>query len=539
MLGREGIVFANSASEELFGGESGPVNGRPVFEALPQAAPFYASVLNRVFEGNALSFAGQPIRVVKEGQTHTGWYNLEFTPIIGQTGEVLGALGIASDVTPVMRKIRDLSESEQRLRLALEGSGMVGIWTFDLATGMSTADANVARTYGLGNEAVVGRVKTTSFLTAVHPDDRQRVKDALRAAIKSGTPYRARYRVIMQDGSIRWSVTSGKPILDEDGQVARMLGVVIDVTDQMETATALEESRFHFQTLTETLPQIVWSSDAEGRHDYFSKRWSEFTGIPPEEITEDTWKHLVYPEHQKQVATVWEKARLSGEPYDLDYRFRHHSGQYRWLRVMALPVRDENGKITRWFGTSTDVHEAYLIAEERERLGKELVRIATEDQLIGALTRRAFIERATAQLSPGRTSVETLGLMMIDIDHFKAINDTFGHPVGDKVLAATARRIFSAIRGHDFFGRLGGEEFSVFMPKCTNDQLLMVAERIRSTIAEHPVIIEGERQIEVTISIGIASTETNGNTLTDLLTEADRALCAAKAGGRNRTEAAW
>lgn len=539
MFGPRGIVFGNSAADSLFGGEHDSINGRSVFDILPHAAPFYASVLNKVLAGTALSFSGQPIRIVKGGQTHTGWYNLEFTPVVGSSGEILGALGLASDVSEMMRSLRNLSESEQRLRLALEGSGMVGIWTLDIASGMSTADANVARTYGVGDAAVEGKARTSSFLSAVHPEDRQRVKDTLTTAIRTGTPYRCRYRIVTPEGAIRWSVTSGKPILGEEGNTERMLGVVIDVTDQMATASALEESRFHFQTLTETLPQIVWSCDAEGRHDYFSARWSEFTGIAQEDITEETWKHLVYPEHQSQVASVWEKARLSGEPYDLDYRFRHHTGEYRWLRVMALPVRDADGNITRWFGTSTDVHEAYLIAEERERLGLELVRIATEDQLTGALTRRAFIERASTALKSERRSVETLGLMMLDIDHFKSINDTHGHPVGDKVLAATVSRIASTIRGQDFVGRLGGEEFAVIMPKCSRMQLLRVAERIRNAIEQQPVSLDNGDVVQVTTSIGLASGQVGQARLDDLLAEADRALYMAKSNGRNQTVCTW
>ncbi|MBA2127253.1 hypothetical protein DLM45_13615 [Hyphomicrobium methylovorum] len=81
------------------------------------------------------------------------------------------------------------------------------------------------------------------------------------------------------------------------------------------------------------------------------------------------------------VASVWTKALRTGEAYDIDYRFRHRSGEFRWLRVMALPIHDDEGRIIRWFGTSTDVHDSYIVTEERERLAQELERIATEDQL--------------------------------------------------------------------------------------------------------------------------------------------------------------
>lgn len=544
MMGRRGILLANRAAQRLFSETSGTVNARSVLDILPSVAPFYASVLESVFGGRSLSFRQRPVRLVTEGVTRTHWFNLDFTPVCDKDGTIVGVLGVASDVTELQRKVADLSESEQRLRLALEGSGMVGIWTLDVGTGISTADANVARMYGMPTEyALPARSSGNSipddpFLRAIHPEDREKIRSARAASISSGAPYRTRYRILGEDNQVRWVIASAKPVRNDDGAVERLLGVVVDVTDQMETASALAESRFQFQTLTEALPQIVWSCDAEGRHDYFSARWSEFTGIEQADITEDTWKRLVYPEHWQTVASVWEDALISGDAYDVAYRFRHRSGEYRWLRVMALPIRDERGRITRWFGTSTDVHDSYLVAEERERLARELHRIATEDQLTGALTRRAFLEQATRRLEPQNEPSETLGLLMLDIDHFKSINDRYGHPVGDKVLTTTAARISTAIRQQDFVGRLGGEEFAVFLPHCSRSQTISIAERIRLSVAANPVVLDDGRSINVTLSVGATWRRADGAALDALLSTADRALYDAKSAGRNRTELA-
>ncbi|MFD1703090.1 diguanylate cyclase [Methylopila henanensis] len=443
--------------------------------------------------------------------------------------------GTASEVEALTERIRRLTESEQRLRLALEGSGMVGIWTLDVQSRTTIADANVARTYGLSPEACEAGISDSHFMAAIHPEDLQRVSDALNKAIETRAVYRCRYRVVADGAHLRWVITSARPVCDETGAVSRLLGVVIDVTDQMETASALAESRFQFQTLTETLPQIVWSCDAEGRHDYFSARWSEFTGVQPQDITEDTWKTLVYSDHWPMVSEAWDYARRTGVPYDIDYRFRHRSGEYRWLRVMALPMRDEHGRITRWFGTSTDVHETYLLGEERERLARELERVATEDYLTRALTRRAFFERSAALQGGEPGPAKPASLLMLDIDHFKAINDTYGHPVGDKVLATVADLIKEAVRSQDIVGRLGGEEFAVFLPQCSKREALAVAERIRSLIETNVIHIDSHVQVQATVSIGSATSPHKRNSVEDLLKSADSALYQAKAEGRNRT----
>ncbi|HEY0218800.1 MAG TPA: diguanylate cyclase, partial [Afipia sp.] len=358
---------------------------------------------------------------------------------------------------------------------------------------------------------------------------------ALETAVATAQPYRCRYRVPEQGKRVRWVIASGKPAFDDDGKLSRLLGIVVDVTDQMETAVALAESQFQFQTLTEALPQIVWSCDAEGRHDYFSERWSEFTGIPREAITEETWKQLVHPKDWQMVSRVWNESRLCGKPYDLDYRFRHHSGEYRWLRVMALPIRGDNGQITRWFGTSTDIHEAYLVAEERKALARELERIATQDQLTEVLTRRAFIERANASIVETTRNGKPTSLLMLDIDYFKSVNDTYGHPGGDKVLATVAKRMKGALKRQDIIGRMGGEEFAVLLSGCTPRKALNVAERIRLAVETSPVCIVGGVELTITVSVGATTCLSPDHDLDAMLGIADKALYQAKASGRNRS----
>lgn len=534
MIGPKGILVANESAQRLFAETVGAINGRSILEVLPDSADFYGSVLESGLAGNSLSFREQPIRLATNGDGLTRWFDLDFMPVEGAGGTPVAVLGIACDVSSFVQRIRGLSESEQRFRLALEGSGMVGIWTLDLSTGMSTADPNVASMYGLPPVSCEAGILGERFIEAIHPDDQPRARATLARAIKTSTSYRCKYRVVADAERTRWVITSAKPVLDESGKVSRLLGVVVDVTDQMETASALAESRFHFQTLTEALPQIVWSCDADGRHDYFSARWSEFTVIEPEDITEETWKTLVFPDHAAMVAEVWSKALNTGQAYDLDYRFLHRSGQYRWLRVMALPIRGDDGRITRWFGTSTDVHEAYLIAEERERFARELERIASEDALTGALTRRAFIDKTTAMIVRNASSRRQASVLMLDIDHFKSINDTYGHPVGDRVLAAAASRLRAAVRKQDIVGRLGGEEFAVYLPQCARREALEVAERIRASMHRQPIALERSGVVKATVSIGVTTGSERNLTLDQLLRISDRALYDAKAGGRNR-----
>ncbi|WP_437226298.1 sensor domain-containing diguanylate cyclase [Planctomicrobium sp. SH661] len=531
LVGQQGTMFPNSPMKWLLASQSEEqATGCSVLEYLPHWAESYT----HAWSGTTCR-PGLPIRCCPAKSTTVSWFHLDFVPITEEDGTVVGVQVVATDVTYYIERIRSLYETEQRFRLAMESSGMVGIWDLDVRTNTSTADANVARTFGLDPADCLNGVDDSVFIRTLHEDDRARVYETLQSAIRENRPYRCKYRVIPQNGRLRWVITSGKPCFNENGELIRLLGIVVDVTDQMETAIALEESRFQFETLTETLPQIVWSCDGQGRHDYFSRRWSEFTGIPPQDITEETWKQLVDPEHWETVSATWDEARREGKPYDIDYRFRHHSGVFRWLRVMALPMRDDSGRITRWFGTSIDVHDTYLATAERERLSQELERIATEDQLTEVLTRRAFVERAKVALNRATQQETPIGLIMLDIDHFKSINDTYGHPGGDKVLTIVARRLKASLDEADLVGRLGGEEFGVLLHQCNDYQAHHVAERLRRAVHQNPIAVDDHLEIAVTISVGVTAKVPRAENLDDLLLIADKALYAAKTSGRNRS----
>lgn len=156
--------------------------------------------------------------------------------------------------------------------------------------------------------------------------------------------------------------------------------------DLIAARNALRESDARFNTLADALPHMVWSTLPDGDHDYYNARWYEFTGVPPGSTDGEGWNAMFHPEDRERAWATWRRSLETGEPYEIEYRLRHHSGEYRWTLGRATPMRDRDGRIVRWIGTCTDIHDAKRQSEQIEILSRELShRIKNIFAVIGSL----------------------------------------------------------------------------------------------------------------------------------------------------------
>lgn len=135
---------------------------------------------------------------------------------------------------------------------------------------------------------------------------------------------------------------------------------------------SLREHDAGFRLLADTMPQMVWSTLPDGFHDYYNQRWYEFTGVPDGSTDGEGWNDMFHPDDQARAWKEWAHSLATGDDYEIEYRLRHHSGEYRWTIGRALPLRDDNGQIVRWIGTCTDIHDAKVQADQTEILTREL-----------------------------------------------------------------------------------------------------------------------------------------------------------------------
>jgi len=494
---------------------------------------------------------------------------------------------------------------------------------------------------------------------------------------------------------------------------------------------ASRKDELYFRTLAEALPEMIWTAHPDGVNDFFSGKWFEYTGLTLEQSQGSGWTVAIHPDDLAPCLVKWKIALRTGEPYDVEYRFRRASdGVYRWFLGRANPIRDTKGKIVKWFGTATDIedqkhnqqiledqirertveladantrlqaemHEKDLARHELDRQNARMLREVTtrsqratllakmgellqscvnkdevfaaamgfaprifsdgrgavallnparnlaevigwwaecylptpvfepafcwafrtgkphlvvagdttapcghaegvrntylcvpilaqgealgivhfqatdalptladselsfkttfagqvglsianirlrealraqsvRDSLTGLYNRRYLEETLEREIRRAVRAEQSLGILMLDLDHFKKINDTYGHEAGDTVLRDTADFLTKSVRVEDTVCRVGGEEFVIVLPTANAEAGRSRAERIRSKLRELTVLHQGQSVGRITVSIGVAELPVNGTSPKSLLEAADAALYCAKRNGRDR-----
>jgi len=276
------------------------------------------------------------------------------------------------------RALLDRDLSDRTARLAIEASAYVGAWDWDIPENRVIADERFARMYGVDPEAAREGAAIEVFTSNVHPDDAQRVADEIDRAMTGDGAFVSEYR-LGQGDDVRWVLARGQVYFDTEGKPIRFPGVAVDITerktietDLAETARALSESETRFRVLADAMPQMVWSTQPDGFHDYYNARWYEFTGVPVGSTDGEGWNDMFHKDDQERAWTAWRHSLETGEPYEIEYRLKHNSGVYRWTLGRAVAIRDEDGQITRWFGTCTDIDELKRLEQGRELVSQEL-----------------------------------------------------------------------------------------------------------------------------------------------------------------------
>jgi len=308
----------------------------------------------------------------------------------------------------------------------------------------------------------------------------------------------------------------------------KFVGTIIILNDisylKQAERTVARARDFHL-TLFEKFPTQIWRAGIDGKCNYVNEAWLSFTGKKIEEETGDGWILDIYDEDKEKFKQALLEALKTRDPFEMEFRIRRHDGRYRWALSLGRPFNDLDGEFAGYIGSCTDI-------QDRKAREEDLIYRATHDSLTDLPNRRVLetdLPRVIAKAGRGVESV----VLVLDLDRFKNINDTFGHSAGDQVLIDFSKMLLKQFRkDSDRLTRLGGDEFAVLFEDTDIGEAGSIAQRLCESVANSDFLPD-RGGVRLSLSVGLARIQER-ETPDVVLSRADKAMYRAKELGGNR-----
>jgi PAS domain S-box-containing protein len=388
------MVAANRARHEVTHTRDEDVIGRKLFDVFPDnpndpestgAANLTAS-LRRVLETGRPDV--MPIQKYDihdpDGRFEERWWSPINTPVLGADGSVRYIVHQVEDVTSEVRERQRATFAEaERIRCLQLADAIPGL-VFETDTEARNVYVNEQFCEYTG--LALQKLLNDGWCHSIHPDERDSIVSDWCESIRLGSSFARECRIRSVDGEWRWFVVRGTLLRDSKGHVDRAIGICTDIDDAKRVEAELRESEEQFRTMADALPQLAWMADPDGRIYWYNRRWYEYTGTSLQEVEGWGWRTVHHPDHVDRVVDRISHSWKSGEPWEDTFPLRGTDGQYRWFLSRATPLRDAEGRITRWFGTNTDVTEKQKVEDFQKLLIAEIShRVKNSLALVSAL----------------------------------------------------------------------------------------------------------------------------------------------------------
>ena len=424
-----------------------------------------------------------------------------------------------------------LAASEERLDLALRGAND-GIWDWNIATGQVFFSPRWKSMLGYAESEISSSLD--EWEVRVHPDELAAVWADIRAHLDGkSAAFQHVYRMRHKDGHWFWILDRGACHRDERGEPIRMVGTHTDISERVALERALHEEKELAQVTLASIGDGVLTTNHEGRVTFLNPVAERLTGWGNEgargrlinEVmtlkSEDTGEPAGNP-----VDRCREEGRVVGMANHTILVSRE--GDELAIEDSAAPIRDRDGNLA---GVVMVFHDV----TDKRAMTREMAWQLAHDALTGLFNRREFEHRLRELINQAEVSGsdQEHAMLYLDLDQFKLVNDTCGHLAGDELLKRLAQFMQSHVRNDDVLARLGGDEFGLLLRGCPLVKAQEIAEKLRSLVRDFR-FVWGEREFEIGVSIGLAPIHGTGQTLVDVMADADMACYAAKEKGRNR-----
>jgi diguanylate cyclase (GGDEF)-like protein/PAS domain S-box-containing protein len=452
-------------------------------------------------------------------------------PIRDENEKIVAGIVVFLDITERKGTEQTLRLSELDLKEA-QSIAHIGSWKWDIHSGEVSWSDEMFRIFGIDKNSHTGRLGNVAQ-KAMHPDDLYIVMPDNAVNI-ANAPFE--YRIIRPDGTIRLiRAKAANTIFGQNAKPIFMVGIAQDITESRLAEDALREANAYLENLVNyaNAPIIVW--DPQFRITRFNHAFEFLTGRSEAEVLGQSLEILFPPALSGNAMAQIHKTRTGERWETVEIEILHRDGSPRTVLWNSATLFTPDGQMP--IATIAQGHNitARKEAEENVRvLNIELERLSLTDYLTHLFNRRYFMQHGVEEFKRAQRYHQPLALIMLDIDEFKKVNDTYGHEAGDSALQQVAQVLKSSVREIDILGRLGGDEFVVLLPNTAQPDAALLGERIRQSIANSHFSTPGDGLIRsITVSVGVAAYSDEMSGINDLLRNADAALYQAKNNGRN------
>ncbi|MBL8471924.1 MAG: EAL domain-containing protein [Rhodocyclaceae bacterium] len=422
-----------------------------------------------------------------------------------------------------------LRESEERFKLAVTGSDD-GIWDWNIANHTLFVSPRMLEMLGCDEAESLGAPEL--ILDRVHPEDKAGTVQALDAHLREGAAYDIEHRLHTGSGEFRWFRTRGLSVRDGLGRPTRMAGSITDITDYKHAQAQLSAEKERALVTLASIGDAVIATGADGRIDYVNPVAEFLTGWKPGEAREQPLEavfSIVDEATRVPVEHIIERA-VSKPPGDLNgfSLLVRRDGSEVAVDYSAAPIHDVERRVA---GHVLVFHDVSLARQHSLHLSYQ----ASHDALTGLANRREF-DRRLNQLMQGMLGMRRQhGVIMLNLDRFRAINDSCGFAVGDELLRQIAQLLQKRLREGDTLARLGGDGFGTLLENCSPEHALRIAEEVRRSVADLCFVWNG-RSFSVSASLGLVVVGEPGKTVSEVVTAVEAACNMAKEDGGDRVQ---
>lgn len=470
--------------------------------------------------------SGMPVFRLRFAEADYRWVRLQLHPETDAAERVISRQGVLIEITEVTEQV--LVEVRQRFLRLLETIDGV-VWEAEIGVGNTFLSPQVERLFGYTVEE--WRADPGFWRAHVHPDDLEealRIDDAAYNATHSHA-YEMSYRLIAKSGKVVWVRDLCRAVV-EPGRPNRMIGLMIDVTRQKKTELELVRSENRYSLATRGSNDGIWDWDLRTDALHVSGRFLQIVGQGgSDHVYDGGWRfleQLIDPEDRARVQAAYRRHLSGNSPnFSVDFRAFHATGRLVWVNWRGL-AEFEDGVPVRMAGSLSDLAERGSSYDALTNLpGRPLFRDRLA-QLIAQRQNDALDGALDDHSAPARDPATMFAVLLLDLNGFKAVNDTYGHHVGDQLLQQVARRLESCVRAVDLVARMSGDEFNVLLESIDPTEATHRARQIAAALAAPYVI--GEHTVRSGASVGLVSSASRLPTVDDYLRAADTAMYRAK-----------